>query len=79
MPPRSPIPFTVTWACSAPDSIATRELATAKPKSLWKWTLIGNDNSFLRLEINFLEVVGTKTPTVSGTLIKSAPASSTAL
>ena len=37
-PARSPMPFTQTSTCRAPARTAARELATARPRSLWQWT-----------------------------------------
>ena len=39
-PARSPIPLIVHSTCLAPDLIALKELATARPRSLWQCTLI---------------------------------------
>ena len=40
-PALSPRPFTVTWTWEAPPSTAARVFATARPKSLWQWTSMG--------------------------------------
>ena len=39
LPARSPMPFTVHSTCRAPAWTAARELATARPRSLWQWVL----------------------------------------
>ena len=38
LPARSPMPFTHTSTCRAPTSRPARELATARPRSLWQCT-----------------------------------------
>ena len=38
LPARSPIPLIVHSTCRAPASTAARELATARPRSLWQCT-----------------------------------------
>ena len=38
LPARSPMPLIVHSTCRAPASTAARELATARPRSLWQWT-----------------------------------------
>ena len=38
LPARSPRPLTATSTCVAPRSTAARELATARPRSLWQCT-----------------------------------------
>ena len=40
LPARSPRPLIVHSTCPAPASTAARLLATARPRSLWQWTLI---------------------------------------
>ena len=40
LPARSPMPLIVHSICPAPFSTAARLLATARPRSLWQWTLI---------------------------------------
>ena len=40
LPARSPMPLMVHSTCPAPSSTAARLLATARPRSLWQWTLI---------------------------------------
>ena len=40
LPARSPIPLIVHSICPAPLSTAARLLATARPRSLWQWTLM---------------------------------------
>ena len=37
-PARSPMPLMVPSTCRAPARTAARELATARPRSLWQWT-----------------------------------------
>ena len=59
--------------------MAVKEFAVARPKSLWKCTLIGAEKLFLISVINSRVKTGVKTPTVSGTSKKSAPASTTEL
>ena len=40
LPARSPMPLIVHSTWPAPASTAARLLATARPRSLWQWTLI---------------------------------------
>ena len=40
LPARSPMPLMVHSTCRAPAWTAARELATARPRSLWQWTEI---------------------------------------
>ena len=40
LPARSPMPLIVHSTCPAPFSMPARLLATARPRSLWQWTLI---------------------------------------
>ena len=85
-PALSPIPFIVHSICLAPAITPAKELATAKPRSLWQWvervalSILGT--LFNSVSIIFLNSDGTVYPTVSGILIVLAPdliASSTVL
>lgn len=38
-PARSPMPLIVHSTCRAPFTMAAREFATPRPRSLWQWTL----------------------------------------
>ena len=84
LPARSPMPLTVHSTCLAPASTAARELATAKPRSLWQWTLMmalpdrNSGTSACRWPIREPNSAGTAHPTVSGMLTVVAPASTTA-
>ena len=40
LPARSPMPLIVHSTCRAPSSTPARLLATARPRSLWQWTLM---------------------------------------
>ena len=40
LPARSPMPLMVHSTCRAPARTAARQLATARPRSLWQWTLM---------------------------------------
>ena len=78
-PARSPRPLMQTWACSAPASMEARVLAVAWPRSLWAWALRGTLVwAFSSLKKSNV-IRGVITPTVSGMLSISAPASSAAL
>ena len=75
LPALSPIPFMVEWNSDAPPFKAANVLATAKPKSLWQWQLIGTSiSSFNCLNIS-KEDSGVKIPTVSHKQTLSAPCS----
>ena len=78
LPALSPIPFIVHSICLAPSFTAAKELATARPKSLWQWTLntalsiLGT--LFLNILIKEPNSSGIAYPTVSGIFIVEAPA-----
>ena len=69
------MPFTVTCTWEAPPSTAAMVFATASPKSLWQWTSIGQSTSRSIRVMRCFMAVGVITPTVSGTLMIVAPAS----
>ena len=81
-PALSPRPLTVHSTCVAPLSIAAKEFATAKPRSLWQCTLISALSILGTFEriflIRVLNSIGVEYPTVSGILTTVAPALITA-
>ncbi len=81
-PARSPIPLMVHSICLAPPSTALRLFATAIPRSLWqcteKVTLSAPTTCLRRCAKVSLNSCGVVYPTVSGTLIVVAPASTAA-
>ena len=79
LPALSPSPFTETCTCLPPASIDARLLGTASPKSLWQCTSMGISTCLKTSPTSSRIPVGIITPTVSGMLIMSAPASSTHL
>ena len=77
LPARSPIPFTATSTCRAPFSIPASEFATARPRSLWQCVEITTWSGMASRTVRTSSPnsCGMAYPTVSGTLIVVAPAS----
>ena len=77
LPARSPMPLMAHSTWVAPARTAASELAVARPRSLWQWTLTQTSSSGGQSRhssrMKSPNSTGTAYPTVSGTLMVVAP------